>query len=122
MSTAEAPPEAPTMSEPAKVAPRPVSGTQPRRLPPYAVILHNDDLNSMGFVIETLRRVFGYSAVRSFRLMMRAHRDGKAAVWTGQKEHAEFKADQIRSRGADPTMRHRGAGPLGVSIEPLPGA
>lgn len=86
------------------------------------MILYNDDLNSMGFVIETLQRVFGYSAVRSFRLMMRAHRDGKAAVWTGQKEHAEFKADQIRSRGADPAMRHRGAAPLGVSIEPMPGA
>lgn len=122
MSTTAIVPEAPTAAEPAKVMPRPHADTNPRRLPPYSVILHNDDGNSMQFVVETLCRVFGYSGLRSFRLMMQAHRDGRAAVWTGQKEHAEFKADQIRSRGADPTMRHRGAGPLGVSIEPVPGA
>ena len=72
----------------------------------------------MEFVVETLCRVFGYSGLRAYRLMLSAHREGRAAVWTGQKEHAEFKADQIRSRGSDPAMRHRGARPLGVSIEP----
>jgi ATP-dependent Clp protease adaptor protein ClpS len=89
-------------------------------LPPHAVVLHNDDLNTFEFVIETLRRVFGYDLARARALTLRAHTDGRAAVWTGAKEHAEFKADQVRSRGADPVMRSRGALPLRVTMEALP--
>jgi ATP-dependent Clp protease adaptor protein ClpS len=31
---------------------------------------------------------------------------------------AELKADQIHSCGADPLTAHRGAQPLGVTVEP----
>ena len=36
----------------------------------------------------------------------------------GALEVAELKADQIRSCGADPAAKARGAQPLGVSVEP----
>jgi ATP-dependent Clp protease adaptor protein ClpS len=100
--------------------PKARAGTNPQQLPPYAVILHNDDLNTMLFVIETLGVVFGYAHAKAWDLMVEAHNRGRAVVWSGVKEHAEFKADQVRSRGADPPMRERGATPLRVSIEPLP--
>ncbi len=92
--------------------------TQTRRQPPYAVILHNDDLNTMEFVVLVLRKVFGYTLTKCVELMVEAHEKGRAAVWVGSLEVAELKADQIRSCGPDPQQKARGAHPLGVSVEP----
>ena len=88
-----------------------------RRQPPYAVILHNDDVNSMEFVVAVLRKVFGYTVEKCVELMMEAHNKGRAAVWVGALEVAELKADQIRSFGSDPFVK-KGGHPLGVSVEP----
>ena len=92
--------------------------TRTKRQPPYAVILHNDDVNTMEFVVEVLRKVFGYTAEKCVKLMVEAHEKGRAVVWIGALEVAELKADQIRSCGPDPTQKSKGAQPLGVSIEP----
>ena len=102
-----------------KPAPKRESATKPKMLPPYAVMLHDDDINTMEFVIETLQRVFGYDLHKAAILMLEAHNHGQSLVWSGAKEHAEFKADQILSRGADPVMRDKGAQPLRVTIEPM---
>ncbi len=93
--------------------------TTPRRPPRYAVVLHNDDLNGFGFVVEALRRVFGYGPARAFWLTLRAHCAGRSVVWVGVFEVAEFKAERITSSGPDPDRAANGARPLGVSLEPL---
>lgn len=98
--------------------PHPDTDTHTRRQPPYAVVLHNDDLNTMDFVVSVLRKVFGYPVTRCVELMLEAHHEGRAVVWVGPLEVAELKADQIRSCGADPAQKARGAQPLGVSVEP----
>jgi ATP-dependent Clp protease adaptor protein ClpS len=89
-------------------------------LPPYNVILFNDDHHSMEFVVEVLCKVFGYKPERSIQLMIEAHTSGRSVVWTGAKEVAELKAEQIgtmhEKRGG------RDLGPLGCSIEPAPGS
>ena len=100
------------------VLPETDAETRTRRQPPYAVILHNDDLNGMPFVIGVLRKVFGYGVVKCIRLMLEAHQKGRAVVWVGALEVAELKADQVRSCGADPLAAPRGAQPLAVSVEP----
>ena len=100
-----------------EVVPDEETETRTRRQPPYAVILHNDDSNSMDFVVLVLRKVFGYAVEKCVELMMEAHEKGKVAVWIGALEVAELKADQIRSCGADPFVK-QGGHPLGVSVEP----
>jgi ATP-dependent Clp protease adaptor protein ClpS len=92
--------------------------TKTRRQPPYAVILHNDDINSMDFVVSVLRKVFGYTVEKCVDLMIEAHEKGRSVVWIGAREVAELKADQIHSCGADPVAKQKGAQPLGVSVEP----
>lgn len=92
--------------------------TQTRRQPPYAVILHNDDLNGMDFVVEVLMKVFSYTAEKCIPLMMQAHETGRSVVWVGAMEVAELKADQIHSCGGDPAAKAKGAEPLRVSVEP----
>ncbi len=91
-----------------------------RRIPPYHVILLNDDHHSMEFVVDVLCKTLGYTPERCVQLMFVAHHSGRAVVWTGPKEVAELKADQIRTfhefRGEG-----RDLGPLGCEIEPAPG-
>lgn len=91
-----------------------------KRQPPYAVVLHNDDLNTFEFVIGVLRKVFHYDEAQAKQLTMAAHRQGRSIVWSGQLEIAELKADQIRSCGPDPETKARGALVLRVTVEPLP--
>ncbi len=98
--------------------PREETDTRTQRQPPYAVVLHNDDVNTMDFVILVLRKVFGYTVEKCFELMLEAHEKGRSVVWVGPLEVAELKADQIHSCGPDPSRRDAGAQPLGVTVEP----
>lgn len=95
--------------------------TRPKPQPPYAVILHNDPVNGFDFVIRAICKVFRYGSGKAFWLTLKAHVGGKAVVWTGMLEVAELKAEQLRGAGADPRMMHKGAKPLKVSIEAMPG-
>jgi ATP-dependent Clp protease adaptor protein ClpS len=97
--------------------PKPKEDQQTKQLPPYAVVLHNDDLNTFEFVIIVLQKVFNYDLPKAFSLTREAHETGRSIVWSGSLEVAELKADQVRSCGADPVMKQAGAGPLKVSIE-----
>jgi len=101
-----------------EVLPETDSETKTRRQPPYAVVLHNDDVNTMDFVVMVLHKVFGYAVEKCVELMIEAHEKGRAAVWVGTLEVAELKADQIHSCGPDPAQKAKGAQPLGVTVEP----
>jgi ATP-dependent Clp protease adaptor protein ClpS len=102
-------------------AAKPVDKTKPKVQPPYAVILHNDDVNGFDHVVGVLRKVFHYGRVKAIKLTLEAHLKGRSIVWSGMLEHAELKADQIRACGPDPVMKARGAIALKVTVEPLPG-
>ena len=102
------------------VSTKPKETTKTRRVPPYNVILLNDDHHSMEFVVGVLSKALGYTVERSFQLMMQAHNSGRAVVWTGPKEVAELKADQIRTFH-EKRDDGRNFGPLGCEIEPAPG-
>src|SRR5437763_15775599 len=77
-----------------EVLPDEETETRTRRQPPYAVILHNDDHNGFEFVVNVLRKVFGYPAEKCFELTLEAHEKGRCVVWVGTMEVAELKADQ----------------------------
>ena len=97
------------------------SDAKPKPQPPWAVILLNDDEHSFEFVVETLMKVFGYPREKSFALAEQAHNEGKAIVWSGSREVAELKRDQIRSAGPDFYAGTKVAFALGATIEPSPG-
>jgi ATP-dependent Clp protease adaptor protein ClpS len=115
--SAESPPPEPIVI----TRPKSREETRTRRVPPYHVILENDDYHSFEFVVSVLRKALGYAEQRVFQLTIQAHTSGRAAVWTGPREVAELKADQIRTfhetRAEDGTR----LGPLTCSIEPALG-
>jgi ATP-dependent Clp protease adaptor protein ClpS len=87
--------------------------------PRYAILLHNDDHNSMDFVVQVLNRVFNYPIDKCIEHMVEAHHKGKSVVWVGTLEVAELKADQMIAYGPDPNSTSSKCEPLRVTIEPV---
>jgi len=102
----------------AKPAPRSKSETKTQ--PPYAVIVENDELHTYEYVIEGLEKVCGYSRQKAWLLAVEIDARGKAVVWSGTKELAELKCEQIRGLGPDFFAPKPVTFPLGVYVEPLP--
>lgn len=94
--------------------------TRTRRIPPYHVILLNDDHHSMQFVVEVLRKVLGCSLEQAVQMMMEAHESGRAIIWTGPKEVAELKQEQITTFHETRSSDNVELGPLGCILEPAP--
>jgi len=106
----------------APIQTQPVEETKTRRQPPYHVILLNDDHHSMEFVIEVLIKVLGCPIERAVQLMLEAHTSGRAVIWTGAREVAELKAEQVQSCHEIRERDGAKLGPLGCYVEPAPGA
>jgi ATP-dependent Clp protease adaptor protein ClpS len=76
------------------------SETVRRLAPRYRVLLHNDDFNSMEFVIEVLLKTIpNLTQPQAIDIMMEAHTNGKALVITCALEHAEFYCETLQAHG-----------------------
>jgi len=62
----------------------------------WYVIVHDDPVNLMQYVTLTLQKVFGYNESKAEQLMWQVHNNGKAVVWTGNKERAELYTEQLQ--------------------------
>ncbi len=76
----------------------------PKLLPPYNVILLDDDDHTYDYIAQMLRSVFGYAPSRGLKLAHEVDSKGRAIVLTTHKELAELKRDQIMGFGADPQL------------------
>ena len=63
----------------------------------YQVVLHNDDTNTMEHVVRCLVQVFGHSLELAVKIMMEAHRKGRAVAEVESKSEAQRHRDQLRS-------------------------
>jgi ATP-dependent Clp protease adaptor protein ClpS len=113
-----------TPSEPTVTTPRtkPREETRTRRVPPYQVVLANDEDHSMPFVVDVLRKVLSVPLERAAQLMLEAHTTGRAVIWTGPREVAELKAEQVQTFHELRERDNHDLGPLTCTIEPAPGA
>jgi len=95
------PPAAPTA---AKAPAERRSPPRVDKLPPYRVLLHNDDRNDMGHVVETLTLLAALPQARAITVMLAAHTRGVALVTVTHKERAELYREQFKSRGLTVTI------------------
>lgn len=93
----ESQPREPQREPSSAVAEKPRS-VEPRPLPPYKVLLHNDDVNPMDHVVRAILELTPLRRLQAIRVMLEAHRRGVALVLTTHKERAELYRDQFASK------------------------
>jgi len=82
------------------VATRPATTPGPTRvdrLPPWRVLLHNDERSEMLEVVKTIQRLTHLPAREAFTRMMEAHTRGVAVLVETHREHAELLVEQFVS-------------------------
>jgi ATP-dependent Clp protease adaptor protein ClpS len=85
----------------------PKEDTQRREgiLPPWSVILYNDDHNEMMYVVQCLlKTVPSLGRQRAVEIMLEAHNHGRAVVTTCPLEVAELHRDRLESFGLTATI------------------
>ena len=74
-------------------------------LPPYKVVLFNDDYNDMDFVVAVLlHTISNLSQQDAERIMLTAHLTGSAVVVVCPKEIAEYYQERLLSYGLTATI------------------
>lgn len=78
-----------------------VAPARPRvdRLPPFAVVLHNDEVNEMVFVVHAVAELARVPVEQAFECMIEAHQEGQAVVLRTHREHAELVCERFQSKG-----------------------
>ena len=64
--------------------------------PSWKVIVLNDPVNLMSYVVMVFRKVFGYDEQRATRHMMEVHEEGRSLLWVGEREQAEGYVYQLQ--------------------------
>jgi len=72
---------------------------------PWVVIVWNDPVNTIDYVILVFQKLFGYSRVKATRLTMQVHHEGKAAVTSGSREKCEADVARLHGFGLWATMQ-----------------
>jgi ATP-dependent Clp protease adaptor protein ClpS len=56
---------------------------------PWKVVVLDDPVNLMSYVVLVFRRVFGFDEETARRHMLEVHEQGRSIVWSGLREKAE---------------------------------
>jgi ATP-dependent Clp protease adaptor protein ClpS len=72
---------------------------------PWEVVVWNDPVNLMSYVVHVFREYFGFPREEATRLMLAVHRDGHAVVAQGAREQMELHAQAMHDYGLWATLR-----------------
>lgn len=73
-------------------APAPESATETALAGVWRVVVLNDPVNLMSYVVLVFKKVFGHDDATARRHMLEVHERGRSVVWTGLREKAEAYA------------------------------
>ena len=71
---------------------------------PWNVVVWNDPINLMSYVVYVFRKVFGHSKAKATKLMLQVHHEGRAIVSSGPLEQAEIDVATMHSYGLWATL------------------
>ena len=78
------------------------------RLPPWKVLLHNDDVNIMEDVIDAIVELTTLRRQDAILRMLEAHTRGLVLLLTTHREHAELLQEQFTSKRLTVTIEPEG--------------
>src|SRR3954463_9336542 len=94
---------------PSAAVAKPTRKRQPKRkppqpLPPWKVLLHNDDKNEITFVVKTIIELTPLNEQDAKLRTDEANESGVALLLTTHKERAELYKEQFESKGLSVTI------------------
>ena len=72
---------------------------------PWIVLVWNDPVNLMSYVVFVFQKLFGYSREKATRLMMQVHNEGRAVVSSGTREKMEADVARLHAYGLWATLQ-----------------
>jgi ATP-dependent Clp protease adaptor protein ClpS len=72
---------------------------------PWIVIVWNDPINLMSYVVLVFQKLFGYDREKATSLMLDVHHKGRAVVSSGTREKAELDVFRLHEHGLWATMQ-----------------
>lgn len=70
-------------------SPQQSAATAPRLQDAWRVVVLNDPVNLMSYVVMVFKKVFGFDETRARKHMLEVHEQGRSVVWAGVREQAE---------------------------------
>lgn len=91
--------------------------TDTQLIPPWNVVLINDDDHTYQYVVAMLACVFGFPFVKGIAHAQEVDATGRSILITTSREHAELKQEQVHAFGPDPLVIQC-SGSMTCEIEP----
>ena len=91
-------------------------GVKPQRTPvtateektsldrPWNVVVWNDPITLMSYVVYVFQKLFGYNSGKATRLMLEVHHQGRSIVTTADRERAEHYVSLLHGFGLQATL------------------
>jgi ATP-dependent Clp protease adaptor protein ClpS len=70
----------------------------------WNVIVWNDPVTLMSYVVFVLRKLFGYDEPTATKLMLQVHNEGKSVVASGPREKSESDVARLHAHGLQATL------------------
>jgi ATP-dependent Clp protease adaptor protein ClpS len=71
----------------------------------WIVIVWDDPVNLMRYVVYVFQKLFGYSRAKATKLMLKVHNEGKAVVSSGPREQCEGDVARLHAHGLWATLQ-----------------
>lgn len=65
----------------------------------WSVVVWDDPVNLMDYVVFVFQTVLGVAADEATKLMLEVHNDGRSSVFSGARERAESIATRMHTHG-----------------------
>lgn len=86
------------------VLPEPVTEARVGLDRPWKVIVWDDPVNLMSYVVYVFQRLFGFSAEVANAKMLEVHNEGRSVVTSEARERAEFFVGRLHAYGLQATL------------------
>src|SRR5688500_16380227 len=71
---------------------------------PWNVIVWNDPVTLMSYVVFVLRKLFGHDEPTATKLMLQIHHEGRAVVASGPRDKSESDVARLHAHGLQATL------------------
>jgi ATP-dependent Clp protease adaptor protein ClpS len=71
----------------------------------WIVIVWDDPVNLMQYVVLVFQKLFGYSRAKATKLMLQVHNEGRAVVSSGSREKCEIDVQRLHAHGLWATLQ-----------------